>query len=400
MASKSRTRERDLADRSGGGSKTSVYDFYYKGSVLTSNVSSTPTADYPPGHEYNSDKVTITGPYRPQSLTITKRFGVPASLSGSIDTGPIVTGARYITKYQGYYGPRNGSMWNTGISTYQLEDPNYWLSEFLARTNPIKPVHNIPLFLWELQEFPQLLRHYGDILSGRGSGSPSDVWLAFNFGWKPLFSDLVTLLTFAEKSERHLGKLVNAKSQGREARVLHRNRTSSTVVSSFEFEGTRHRIHDARNLKVWATGHWVLNDPYRVAEIQQLLSSAEGRVSYARARMGLRVNYATIWNMIPWSWVVDYLGNIGNILENADNNIGVSLKDVSIMISDLAKETSEPIFVPKGLSYRPHQFFRVRKTRQTYSEPTPLFSARPILTWAQLGNLGALVTAGRIRARY
>jgi hypothetical protein len=294
-------------------------------------------------------------------------------------------------------------MWNTGIQNLPTESAQYWLTEFLGKSAIGQPVVDVPLILWELQEFPQLLRHMGDLLSQKLIGNAGDAWLAYSFGWKPLFNDLATLLDFAEESHKEVKKALNAKRQNRIRQVL-KNHTDSTVVAaSLDIGGSlKVRIDDKITTKIWATGHWVLDDPNKIGLLQQFVSNdPTANIARTRRLLGLsRISKSTVWNAIPWSWLLDYFVNMNSFLLATDNTFQVKLKNVSLMIQNIGKETSEVIDNPNSLQFRSHLFVRERKERHVYLEPVALPVLNPILTSGRVSNLLALVTASRIRARY
>ena len=85
----------------------------------------------------------------------------------------------------------------------------YLVTQALANVNPSNPLVDVPLFLFEFKDFPGMLKNAGDILSGIRNISKginpkhaNDGFLAYQFGWAPLFSDLRKLLNFAKEFEK------------------------------------------------------------------------------------------------------------------------------------------------------------------------------------------------------
>jgi hypothetical protein len=98
----------------------------------------------------------------------------------------------------------------TGINpTGTIPSDNLLLSEALARTNPNRVDTNVPVFFAELRELPRMLKDWGDdvlklysrafLKSGALTQVPRHVarkTLEWEFGVKPLISDLVGMLNF------------------------------------------------------------------------------------------------------------------------------------------------------------------------------------------------------------
>lgn len=415
MTSIYRYRERDLRPPGNSGSKTIISHFTVNGAEWsgypTTSTQHTPTLV--DGYEECQDRITTDGQYEPNDLTINKRWCEPASLSGSYSypSPSPYWGFWYEYVYNGYFNSRLSSPFSTGLKTYVPETHDYWLANFLARESLTKPVVDVPLFLWELREFPRLLRHLGDTLSagtsylssrggrlGSEFGTPSDHWLAFHFGWKPLISDVMSLLNFSTEVEKRLAKLRSARSREHVYRLLYTDETRHHVgYATFETVGIE--LFDRRTVKVWGTGKWETTD--HAAEIAALLGEGPTKFVPKAMRMysdylGLRINASTFWNALPWSWLIDYFTNIGDVLESR-RHMPAQMKDVSIMISDHVVESSKVISNPNKLKFIPHKTYRVSKTRRAYLEPSATPRFRPILDWNQTSMLAALVTAPRLR---
>jgi hypothetical protein len=64
--------------------------------------------------------------------------------------------------------------------------------------------------------------------------------------------------------------------------------------------------------RVWFTATFRTHIP----KLPEILSD-KAAVNRMKARiMGLNLTPSTIWNALPWSWLIDYFGNVGHVLSN------------------------------------------------------------------------------------
>lgn len=424
MVAVSRTRERPLPIRRGrSGSKTVRTQFVVNGVTYQDTTTSTTSGPFPDGHEICQDRVTLGGERRPNSFLLTKRTSEPGFLNGAY-TRQANAYTTYTYSYSTFSSSRLGSCLNTGIKTYTPENPDYWLTQLLASLSRARAPINLPNMLWELRELPSLIKHLGDLLAltknvprtewvvhSNGleayfpgvnrSISLSELWLAYSFGWKPLISDILKLIGVADAIQTRVDELKRQRVGKKFRRTLASYEDFSVVAPKYDFETVVVDILDHRKVKVWATGYY---DVANVGELQYLidkLSGLHGGLPQISSALGLSTSSITtdIWNSIPWSFLIDYLFNAGAFIAAHQNKFGVHERDVCVMIHDRAEETSRVVSNPNGLKYSPHKFVRETKLRSAYPEPNATVQFRPILTWRQLANLGALITAPRI-ARY
>jgi hypothetical protein len=149
-------------------------------------------------------------------------------------------------------------------------------------------------------------------------------YLNVQFGWKPLISDIKNAAKAITDSKEILDNL--AKHSGKR---LHRFRmlpdeTSTSVF--FDNNGgytpirgtnTTHFSTKARYSRTesffkrtWFSGEFTYHyDPGQQAEIERIANQA-------RLLYGLELTPETLWNLAPWSWLVDWVVNVGPVLSN------------------------------------------------------------------------------------
>lgn len=129
----------------------------------------------------------------------------------------------------------------------------------------------------------------------------ADAWLELQFGWKPLLRDI--------------GDGCNALSQ-----MKARNRpvtvrvTASHTTETVSSEGDT--VHNVSNIAIWRHTGATVNRCmviYRGALRLEAMSEAEMR----RDLLGFNPSnfLPTIYQLIPWSFLIDYFSNVGDIVE-------------------------------------------------------------------------------------
>lgn len=230
-------------------------------------------------------------------------------------------------------------------STSTGPSDNAALAEGLAKTNPNRPVVDLPILLFELRDLPRMLQDWGGQIAKtrmmvRSRGSSVDVkyisrrsasnFLSWEFAIKPFLSDLAKMLDF----QAHVDKRVNAlKKLGSGATV--RSATvwqdvgipSSTVnqhVTTLSSEFNRVNYVRRTERKRWVSTKWKPLSPLPDTD-------AELRKLAVRLVFGLDISFATLWEAMPWSWLIDWFTNVGDIVNGARNTIPVSHSGTCIM---------------------------------------------------------------------
>jgi hypothetical protein len=105
------------------------------------------------------------------------------------------------------------------------------------------------------------------------------------------------------------------------------------------------------------------------------------------------VDFSTAWNAMPWSWLVDWSSNIGDILIARRNIVGASPGPVQLMTQTTTTgeliPTSYVNYVSKG------HWKEVSKTRRTVVN-VPVDVQLPILNVRQLSILGSIGVTRRV----
>lgn len=306
--------------------------------------------------------------------------------SGVTDSGK----TRFTVNQHTNYGSHTDAS-TVGYYVHQGEDWDIWRASALAAFNPNIPVVDVPVFLFELRELPRMLRDLGDVLSRRRRVDDiPEGHLAYQFGWKPLISDLYSLLAFADEMQA-LRRLIRELGND----TLHTNvveyehpvwSDTNTLVdsggitlrSSTTVTGVR---------RVWST---IRHQPEEAEGIPDLWDGA----SQVRALLGLELDESTIWNMIPWTWMIDWFADTGTYLDARRGGFRLELKSQCVMCEDRYVLQHKELVNTRPDEFRivnPGPFNSSRKQRQVYTNDTFWPHANlPSLTSRQVGILSSL----------
>nr|UJQ85131.1 MAG: hypothetical protein 1 [Leviviridae sp.] len=332
-------------------------------------------------------------PYvEPHGLTLIKRKVVPLKFSGEARLSS--TNVRRHTNYN----PQNFTGY-IYVSEPGPTDWNYWKAKAMATINPYRPQVDLPLFLFEFREFPRLLRGLGLVLSGRYKASDvAGGYLAYNFGWKPLISDLAALIDLGGSIAKARRDLQNAAQGGRVSRSLG-SMSSHSLLSPYQYAlgtagtYTLSRIQNT-TVKGWCTARVHLTEPLPTAgdELQEL---------FKRTAFGLNLRPAMLWDAIPWSWLIDYFTNIGDLMEARGGYSLWRFTELFVMV-----KTSRSVKIGGALNsvgsmtYTGGEMNYTRKERSYVgSNPNVGLGLSPLLSDYQAGILGSLLTAAALRGR-
>lgn len=194
--------------------------------------------------------------------------------------------------------------------------PTNVVAYLLARTNPGKPAVDVPAFVGELRDVPRMFKIIGDNLV-KSSGN---AYLAYNFGWRPMVSDMRKMVWVTEAVNKRLVVLRNLLAHGihRPLRIgVESNFGEDNVSLPFTEEppfdaAVDWKVHKWSTAELWGGTRWQMPESAKLL----LRSDEDLQKSKAfRSVFGLGAHPAALWELIPWSWLVDWFSHIQDILE-------------------------------------------------------------------------------------
>lgn len=152
-------------------------------------------------------------------------------------------------------------------------------------------------------------------------------YLNANFGWLPLVSDIQKAAKATIESEKILKQL--HRDSGKPVRRQYEF-PSESITRGGDQVGTRYSwtpsaqstwlyngggkltIMDELSTKTWFSGSFT----YHLPDNGTGLGKLEMQAAEARKLYGVEFTPETLWNLLPWSWLVDYGTNTGDIIHN------------------------------------------------------------------------------------
>lgn len=143
---------------------------------------------------------------------------------------------------------------------------------------------------------------------------PSE-YIGYHFGWKQTYKDLVELMELPEKITKKINFLMARSRKATTFRTSKKFLTGASgvsgfvyhTISNFEFNQTQtSRIVRESELRL------VVNALFDFPPINNV-SLRFNQVWYDRA--GINPRFIDIYNLMPWTWLVDWFTGLGNYLE-------------------------------------------------------------------------------------
>jgi hypothetical protein len=210
----------------------------------------------------------------------------------------------------------------------------------ISRVRPNKPVVDLSVTIGELRTggLPTLIGSLAPrsktVLDAFRNGGKE--YLNVQFGWRPLVSDLLGLIEVVRSSRERIQQY--KRDLDREIRRSYtfdeiRNTVLSTAdirndsqwwvtagsplgtqqnvrtFSSSNFQGTYTKTSTQQS---WFSGAF----RYFNTDIDQSLSDLQRFEDEANLLLGTRIDPEVIWNLQPWSWLIDWFANYGDVLGN------------------------------------------------------------------------------------
>jgi hypothetical protein len=232
-------------------------------------------------------------------------------------------------------------------------DPSVYGAEAWNRFKPSLETVNLPLIAYELRELPGMLKQTSEAfhnvykaLGGRAGDlmAPSGVagqFLNYQFGWLPFLKDMSDLYNVRETVKRQMyqNRRDNNRIVRRRGTVYNKHR----IVSSYgptNYPEVYPGLPGNMYRDVWypANNRWQLGASWLTLHefdkvwfsaafkynIPQLIHRDEPESSYnniiaGMRALGLRISPSLVYKATPWSWLVDWGSNLGDIIENFES---------------------------------------------------------------------------------
>jgi hypothetical protein len=264
-----------------------------------------------------------------------------------------------------------------------------------ARTNPSRPYIDVPIAVLELKDLIPLIRDRGrEYFRGNRVNQAAQANLFYQFAIRPMVNDLVNTLGLQTSVDKRVQEIKRLKSKNGLRRTVGLGSYSKTDTVNLVYQSVGTYMVGTFSVKtmVGVRGHcrWLPD-----VESDHLLTPESMRALARRAVLGLTVDASTVWELIPWSWLVDWCTNFGDFLSANRNIIPAVLSGVHIMRHTRTEWTMQ------GGAFDDIVIDGVRLMRESKSRNPSFVSPVahfPFLNGTQVGILASLTASRRTYA--
>jgi hypothetical protein len=256
----------------------------------------------------------------------------------AVDFGPVA-----VSELNTVRPPRNSSARNAenGVLALQL----------LAATNPNRDEFSIPVFAKELIELSSLFKFAAKSFVGFVGGA----YLNYKFGWTQFLRDIQTLHKITTAIERRIKEFKSLELKGglRRSRVHLMSKASSwdalnvTLHSSWGVT-LRCKVRGRNVCQTTGSVRWRYKPGY-----DNNLYKLQGFNHAVRAVLDLDsggLDSKTVWNMIPFSWLIDYFVDLNTYLGAHAGGVAIEPYDICIVRRGRSRYTEVVTTKPDSIS--------------------------------------------------
>lgn len=278
-----------------------------------------------------------------------------------------------------------------------------WLTEVIKRTQDTGPIVDIPLSIAELKDLPRTIRHLGERILTRASvKGVADDALALQFGFLPVLRDAANLVTLqrslAARMARHRRKYRTRRSRGKlstPAVYVGWAYWFPSSVGTYTSWGNFGTTFNATQTRDPAP-----SEQWFSAKIEPQHSLPEVLSEACRNPTGVgEASLSTLWNLIPWSFLIDYFSNLGDVIGLIGNRMPYKITSVCLMCTARLEVTQTPIMNTHpwiiSQEWSEGKYAVVEKRRFVYGNPTAGVQFTPLISSGQAAMIAALAGASQ-----
>lgn len=338
---------------------------------------------------------------RPESPVVHSKYdGKPLSISGK-STYYLPWGVTRVSNWDNKF--LTDASWDNSATghLYVTVPSNLELTTMLfARLNPSNTSVDLAASAIEsIVEFPAILRNAIDGLGRKYNISDiGSLPISYLFGILPIVRMLQSLATLGDDINKRLKQLERLqRPEGRKVRVqLYSTDVSNKRSWEHDLSGSiiHEKVHTSASVSAVVNDRIVNNrGPMRV---HKRYSSSDIRNLLISDRP-----ISTLWELLPWSWLIDYFIGVGELLKATSNRIpGYEVVTATFMrrITTRGDWTYKPpessSHVHESVHASPGFYNYMTYNRSVVYDPSPSVPRfKSILTDSQIGTLIALGTA-------
>lgn len=188
------------------------------------------------------------------------------------------------------------------------------------RFKPGKPKVQSSVFIAELRDLPRMLQ--AKAYAHRNLGKH---YLNVQFGWLPFLSDVRKMIQTYHQMDRIMKNTIHLNGKwirrggsvqtSESLRPFSSNGTWGFAPGTVGFEDpSKIRVEglDLSQEKIWFVGRF----RYYIPNLERKMKNPAFRANFIRKVYGLTITPADLWEAMPWSWLIDYFSNVGDVMSN------------------------------------------------------------------------------------
>lgn len=300
--------------------------------------------------------------------------------------------------------PNVGSIVNSFGTIDQIREAyKVDFAEAWSRTRPGAPEASLMQFIVELRDFPavpgrqflasimgkaqakRMKKYRNSFLRSWLSGPPEQIpwklqtqlgifkalgseYLNHVFGWVPFISDLEKLYVLSQTIDNRLIQIKRDNNRGIRRKAKIRNDQEMATLTATNPNGAHYGVQNAppnwglNGKSVWTTTTKLSTKVWYSARYRYYIPDMNAGTWIPKARAvlsGANITPSLVWELTPWSWLVDWFGNIGTVLSNFSENAVENLTaDYSFLMVNLKATTISSSFGGwKGVHSEPGSTF-------------------------------------------
>jgi hypothetical protein len=308
------------------------------------------------------------------------------SMSGGVINQIIKDGGSY---YTGYFDNYTCDACASGafaplILTYPGElSTAAYAAQTLARASPNHPDVDVIQNVLEIGDIPRTLKVYGETLIEK----LAENYIRYKFGIQPLVRDVARVVDWSSRVNSKLEIIKRLRDTGGYRKTV---RLDSLSASQYTASTAMQSNGCFLTSSVQSVGHREIRGHARYLPTADYskYSQAEMSALAKRAFSGFEWNLSGLWEGLPWSWLIDWYTNIGDLLSQTRNVIPVTCSGVTIIRQTTTESYTQS--VNDGLRViTPAHVIRQKKER--YPASATFDAHLPLLDGSQMGILASLM---------
>jgi hypothetical protein len=211
----------------------------------------------------------------------------------------------YLPGTEGYL-PRSNST--------RLAQNTQYAAQLIAATHPFRSEFSVPIAIKEMVDLSTLFKISTESFAQYVGSS----YLAYRFGWVSFVRDIKVLHGITKALESRIRELNSLSMKGGLRRKVdldewaQRGKTLDITIHSAYSTIIKADREYHRSIKTWGSIRWKLHD-----HVVLPTDSLERFNLAVQTIFDLgELDGPTAWGVIPWSWLIDYFVNLGDVLQS------------------------------------------------------------------------------------